>query len=674
MSFDYASVRLAFNSIRLLTFCPSADADNSRPTCSLEAFDLDNAPPFTAISYAWGDASSRTAIQVNRKELSITSALDSALRHLRLPDQQRKLWIDQICINQADDDEKASQVLLMRQIYSQAEATIAWLGEERDGSDQAIRLIRDAGREAFRIGLRDVPRDDYASLRWHVTAAFSNLGDHDLEVEPGDPLGKKKVDLCKLIDSKYSKQWNETLEKLYLLFSRPYFRRGWIKQEVVIPKTLILQCGLQTVGGDEFVSFVRFDSFIQEAKRQKWAAIIRALQQKSEEATGTDMSADFSAMIRAERLNAAVAKAQVINSEQFNQRFGLGQTVGIRSRFHMGGYLQEEMTLAFMIRTFVSDLEFSDPRDRVFGLLGMASDTDALEIQVDYTITWEEAFADAIKRIVQAGNVDVLYGIYSPTGSAKLPSWVPDLNTSKAGLIRKYTFMSDKPFCAGGNPLPDQKVSDEDQFSSPSTLLLRGVIVDTILTTGPTWTADADGSYFGNNLQSFKNVLTSLYDFSKLSQNEFSRDLSPDSLVRTIAHRRDTDAGLRTAILDHESVDSSGRRRRATPERMYAAVKDLAQGIPQVHGWELQDFLNHAQILQCYAPFFGQRGFIGLGPPEMKQGDVVCVFYGASVPFVLRPTGVERGPYRLVGEAYCDTIMDGEALEMGLETKTFQLV
>lgn len=132
MSFSYTSVPLSVNSIRLLTLYPSETADTS-PSCSLETVDLDGALDFTALSYAWGNASQRTLIKVNSKELSITSALDTALRHLPITGRGR-----QICINQADDDEKASQVQLMRRIYSQAETTIAWLGEERDGSNKVM--------------------------------------------------------------------------------------------------------------------------------------------------------------------------------------------------------------------------------------------------------------------------------------------------------------------------------------------------------------------------------------------------------------------------------------------------------------------------------------------------------------------------------------------------------
>ncbi|KAJ9134175.1 HET-domain-containing protein [Coniochaeta hoffmannii] len=683
MSFSYTSVPLYFNHIRILTLSPSESAE-TRPSCSLEAVDLEEAPAFTALSYAWGDASQRTSIQVNGKDLSITSALALALRHLRLPDRERRLWIDQICINQADDDEKASQVRLMRQIYSEAENTVAWLGEEKDGSDEVMRFIQEAGREGFKIGLRDVPRDDYASLRWHVTAAFSNLDSHDLDVAEGDPLGKKKTDLCKLIDSRYSEQWDDMLDHLYLLFARPYFRRGWIKQEVVIPRTLILQCGRQTVGGDEFVSFVRLDSFISEAKRQQWTARITRMQQEDREALIKGKLDAAGARTRSERLSATVAKAQVINSAQFNERFGLGQTVGIRSRYHMGGHWQEEMTLAFMLKTFASDLEFTDPRDRIFGLLGMASDTSAIQIQVDYTIPWQEVYADAIKRIIHAGYVDILYDIYSaPSPPTSLPSWCPDLNIAKAGIIKKYTFLSSHPFSAGGPPLPSHRVPSAQQFSSPPTLLIRGFQVDTVLTTIPLWTPDSSGSYFADNLTSLKSVLTKLYDLSKLSRSQFSsssHNLPPSILPSrraAAAAAADENSALRTAILDHESVSpssSGGRKRRATVPRMHAAIADLARGIPQLHGAELRDYLNQAQVLQYLAPWFGQRGFIGLGPRETKAGDVVVVFYGGSVPFVLRPDGAKGGPtWRVVGEGYCDGIMDREGVGWG-EERVFTLV
>ncbi|KAH6674395.1 heterokaryon incompatibility protein-domain-containing protein, partial [Halenospora varia] len=57
--------------------------------------------------------------------------LEAALRRLRLSGKQRTIWIDAVCINQNDIQERQDQVSLMRQIYEQAEQVVIWLGENR---------------------------------------------------------------------------------------------------------------------------------------------------------------------------------------------------------------------------------------------------------------------------------------------------------------------------------------------------------------------------------------------------------------------------------------------------------------------------------------------------------------------------------------------------------------
>ena len=59
--------------------------------------------------------------------------------------------------------------------------------------------------------------------------------------------------------------------------------------------------------------------------------------------------------------------------------------------------------------------------------------------------------------------------------------------------------------------------------------------------------------------------------------------------------------------------------------------------------------------------FITQNGLLGLGPRGLAKDDVVCILYGCGVPLVLRPT--RGGHYRLVGEAYVHSIMDGQALD-----------
>lgn len=80
--------------------------------------------------------------------------------------------------------------------------------------------------------------------------------------------------------------------------------------------------------------------------------------------------------------------------------------------------------------------------------------------------------------------------------------------------------------------------------------------------------------------------------------------------------------------------------------------------------------------------FLTQTGYLGIGPAHAVAGDVVVVFCGGRIPFVLRPLEEEgaateegkRGPFEFVGEAYCDGIIDGEILACGQEMEEFFLV
>jgi hypothetical protein len=63
--------------------------------------------------------------------------------------------------------------------------------------------------------------------------------------------------------------------------------------------------------------------------------------------------------------------------------------------------------------------------------------------------------------------------------------------------------------------------------------------------------------------------------------------------------------------------------------------------------------------------FTTKSGLIGFGPPLLRSGDICCILFGGHVPFILRRSGSD---YRLVGEAFIEKVMQGEAvvdLELG---------
>ena len=96
----------------------------------MEIVSLDKEPSYEALSYAWASREGAHAITLsNASSLPLTENLARALRRLRKRDQVRDLWIDQLCINQSDLEERSQQVSLMGQIYRQARNVLVWLGD-----------------------------------------------------------------------------------------------------------------------------------------------------------------------------------------------------------------------------------------------------------------------------------------------------------------------------------------------------------------------------------------------------------------------------------------------------------------------------------------------------------------------------------------------------------------
>ena len=100
---------------------------------------------FAALSYVWGEEHGIGKILVNGQEMQVTRNLEVALHHLSSESKfaaEYKLWIDAICINQSDLEERGRQITRMRNIYGNAWSVIAWLGEEKLDSSRAIGLVK----------------------------------------------------------------------------------------------------------------------------------------------------------------------------------------------------------------------------------------------------------------------------------------------------------------------------------------------------------------------------------------------------------------------------------------------------------------------------------------------------------------------------------------------------
>jgi hypothetical protein len=148
--------------IRLVTILPASPF--SKPIeCVVGKGTLRDVPTYIALSYTWSDPSVTAAVFIDGIERQITTNLESTLRHIRDEVNPVVLWADAICINQSDTAERNHQVQLMRQIYSGVDV-LAWLGEEEDGSGEAIEFIRDWGPKLRELLCTDFTTEDINSF------------------------------------------------------------------------------------------------------------------------------------------------------------------------------------------------------------------------------------------------------------------------------------------------------------------------------------------------------------------------------------------------------------------------------------------------------------------------------------------------------------------------------
>jgi hypothetical protein len=99
-SFVYNRLQTRRPQIRLVLLLPGLD--HEKLSCGLITVFLDDAPQYEALSYTWGDPNVKVPILLHGQDFLVGTNLKAALCHLRLVTRVRKLWIDAVCINQAD--------------------------------------------------------------------------------------------------------------------------------------------------------------------------------------------------------------------------------------------------------------------------------------------------------------------------------------------------------------------------------------------------------------------------------------------------------------------------------------------------------------------------------------------------------------------------------------------
>ncbi|KAK1756560.1 heterokaryon incompatibility protein-domain-containing protein, partial [Echria macrotheca] len=312
--------------IRLLRITPGGPTDPLHG--SLEVANLDQPPAYDALSYTWaddqGDKSLKETIFLGQQytPLPITSNCSAALRNLRRRETQVVLWVDSVCINQYADDERSHQVGLMGRIYSLARSVIIYLGEDSYRGKSTGEKVMD--------------RIDYI---WHGQLSLT-----------GSYWGQDNLD-TDFVD----------------FFSRAYFSRLWIIQEIALAREAWVVCG-------------------------SW------------------------------RLNWTLFGSHNLK--------GLEVRNYIPSWIHhvLGGPRDRDLKQFAELLIATSGCQASDARDKVFGLLGLSREATELALVPDYSRSLREVYMGTAALLLQQGVADLVFTAAAASDRSLekgIPGWVP---------------------------------------------------------------------------------------------------------------------------------------------------------------------------------------------------------------------------------------------------------
>ena len=342
--------------LRILTIWPcSCNSCNSSKTsrrspCKsiirgrLNVHALEQAPPYTALSYCWGVSDDLALIDLGRDApFRVSDTVQQALRMLRSSQDAVNIWIDAICINQADNAERGSQVRNMQKIFSFAEDVCIWLGMPPSG-----------GALASCSGRRSV---------WRNTKVVVNGGDGPIETAEGIQDYSKSqsmtVDVeCTVQDGRVVRMSHADALHLLDQGDNVWWKRRWVVQEAAIAQG----CPLAMYGSYTF----------------SWRTLMCALYE----------------LLRCDTNDASYSrKMSWVRVQEFGRLFDLRQQlIGPRSA---------NISLLSLLECTI-DLHTSAPHDTVYALLGLAPPDAQLAIVPDYDVDSLTLFRQVTQYLMTA--------------------------------------------------------------------------------------------------------------------------------------------------------------------------------------------------------------------------------------------------------------------------------
>lgn len=440
------------DSIRLLSI--SRDDHHPHGLClSLKEVNLDDEPVFAALSYTWQlpqynntqdtqepGPGSTFEVVCDGKVIHISENLFDFLRTIlefrcqstdqsssatrKCPPKVRStletmpLWIDAFCIDQANNEEKKHQVLLMHRIYSLAQNVLVWLGLSEPKSE--VQWIHD----------KFIPRLSHALQK---SESMRKLLHEDPYCSSPGVLDQLGLDTC----VRWATSWF-TFAKF--LRGHRWFDRGWVVQEVALadPARIYILCGTAVL------NWKRLGAFVQFLHESQWSRSFETHVERSFE------------HIRGFSENQSLNKPHTLISRHIGIGGGLYKINKVRPLLAELVYYTEIrgwnttsesawLACASVIISTLRSFNFGDDRDHIHGCLGMLSmllpEGFPSPIVPDYDRSVEDVFTSVAACLLQ--RLPLLselrhVGKEKSRRYTTLPSWVPDYSVPNASKTDRH--------------------------------------------------------------------------------------------------------------------------------------------------------------------------------------------------------------------------------------------
>lgn len=584
-------------------------------TLNLSHAPLHSYPPFSfsALSYVWGDETNTTTILIDGFLVSVTENLSGALTRLQAQRLEGYIWIDAICINQSDTSEKNCQVALMGRIFSQAEIVWVWMGG----------------------------KPDHGALKWIQELGCSFRAVRESAVSGGDEKSRLESHAIAFLDNTDY----EEFDKIRSLFFRPWWRRVWVIQEITLARRANIICGhdnLLIVPWEHVKEcFHLFDSL--------WEYEFSITRERSRlYSRATHLGLRLGHLIRI--------------SEEYKAGLERGKS----------GLLLHRVLKMVSISSFVeAGIQATDPRDKVYGLLGIVREEDRQRVPLDYSDSMSlQKLTLAIGKMLLTDYGPRMLLNCTPIEHGSAPSWAfdPFLNSGTAGIIERLDNIESSYHPSKGTVWRDWK--SRCQFRSapdgrPVASLAGFILPNRIHDLGSPFEYAKRSPEFQTACRNFLLELRSMVE--GVGSDDDVENIWRVPIARP--YRRSQTSAPPSAVeamLLH-GFDVLMGNKPAPPELDTGAQDDwtVAESIKYTAAWRAHRIRS----------FIDDAGRPGLGPKAMEVGDRIAIFAGGHAPFAVREEVIGGETfYRLLGSVYIYGLMDGEAMEGGVRFEDQSLI